>query len=167
MFTPSEIFDLAIRLEENGEAFYRANADIIADSAIQTLILRLAEDEKEHRECFEGFKRSCEALGLGSEMDSVSGQMLQDIIGKRAFSLDEVEVARVESEADLYRHAIEFEKDTIVFYEMIRGFLTDSAAIEQIDRIIDMEKSHVDQLSAQLRVIEKRGRTLKIPVTGH
>ena len=44
--------------------------------------------------------------------------------------------------------AIEFEKDTVLFYEMLRPFIGDPTVLDQLDEIIAEENDHVSKLQA-------------------
>jgi rubrerythrin len=148
MFTAGEIYDLAVRIEENGENFYRSHLDLAAGDSVRELLLHLAEDERAHREFFAGLKAAWQAEEGNSEeaLDELSGSMLKEILGRRTFSLDEVKLSRVRTQAEMLEHALEFERDTIVFYEMIRGFVTDPDALRRLDRIVEEERNHVTAL---------------------
>ena len=45
---------------------------------------------------------------------------------------------------------IEFEKDTILFYELLRSFIEEKANVELLDAIIEEEKSHIRLLEEVL-----------------
>jgi rubrerythrin len=44
---------------------------------------------------------------------------------------------------------VEFEKDTILFYEMLSGFIPAPEVLSQLQTIIAEEKRHITQLEAQ------------------
>jgi rubrerythrin len=43
---------------------------------------------------------------------------------------------------------IEFEKDTILFYQMLETFLQDEQTRKELEKIIDEEERHVESLRA-------------------
>jgi rubrerythrin len=47
---------------------------------------------------------------------------------------------------ELIHTSIEFEQDTILFFEMIRQFVTEEASMALIDTIIAEEKKHITTL---------------------
>ena len=55
IFTASDVLQFAIRLEEDGEIFYRAAADRSEKSEVKQLFNLLATEEAEHKKIFEGF----------------------------------------------------------------------------------------------------------------
>jgi rubrerythrin len=46
--------------------------------------------------------------------------------------------------------SIEFEKDTILFCQMLRSFIDDREVLNGLDKIIEEESRHVDELSLSL-----------------
>ena len=49
----SEIFQFAVRIEENGEKFYRDTAEKFGNDRFKELFLALADEEGKHKEIFE------------------------------------------------------------------------------------------------------------------
>jgi len=56
----------------------------------------------------------------------------------------------VENLKSLLELAIEFEKDTILFYQMLRSFIDDREVLNGLDNIVEEESRHVDELSLSL-----------------
>ncbi len=52
-FTAGDVLQFAIRLEENGESFYRKAAATADDKGVAELFSRLAEEEIKHKKIFE------------------------------------------------------------------------------------------------------------------
>ena len=151
MFTAKEIFDLAIRIEKNGEAFYRKAVAKTSNPSLADLLEWLADQEVKHGEWF---KEKGTHLKTGTEdadLEEMGSAILQEILGDQAFSLDEVDPSGIESVEKLLELAIEFEKDSIIFYEMIRSFIEDGATLESLEKIIQEEQQHVRLLEEFLQ----------------
>ena len=52
IFEAKEIFGFAIRIEENGEKFYRFAHDLVSDEETKKIFDYLAEEEIKHKEIF-------------------------------------------------------------------------------------------------------------------
>jgi len=76
-------------------------------------------------------------------LDEMGTSMLKDILGNQTFSLSDTGVSKIEGVEELVALAIEFEKDTILFYEMIGSFMTDEEARRELEEIIKEEERHV------------------------
>ena len=74
--------------------------------------------------------------------------ILQGILGDQTFSLKEADPADLKSEKDLLNLAIEFEKDTVIFYEMLTPLVTGSQALKGLEEIVQEEKHHIEMLQA-------------------
>lgn len=140
MFTAQELFDLAIRFEDNGERFYRKALAQVYDESVRELLQRLADDEVEHRSHFKQLKEALQ--DSTNPLEGAAGFMLQDIVGGRAFSLDEVDMAALRTEEQVIAMAIEFEEDVILFFEMLQNFLQDREALDGLEEILNEERQH-------------------------
>jgi rubrerythrin len=151
MFSATEVFDIAIQLEENGERLYRMAAEQVDDDALRQMLDWLAEEEVRHRARFVEMKRSTNILRVNEKWaDEASGAILQSVIGDRAFSLDDLDPRNLKNEAELMRIAIEFEEDGILFYEMIRSFVSEPVALLQLNAILDEERQHVEMFKKRM-----------------
>ena len=144
MFSADEIFDLAIRIERNGEKFYRDLISRLESTELKEALGWLAEEEMRHAQFFANLKqenKNRERTILGE--DGVDNMLLQDLLGDRVFSLDDLDLSSLSDLRSLLQQAIEFEKDTILFFEMIKPFVEEDAALEQLEAIIKEEHRHI------------------------
>ena len=68
------------------------------------------------------------------------------MLGDKNFSLKEVDFTSIENREDLVDVFIEFEKDSIIFYEVLKPFVEDPVAREFLQKIIGEEKRHIEHL---------------------
>ena len=150
MFTLSDIIDLAIRIEKNGEKTYRKAMDEVSDPILTSTLDRLAGDELEHEKWFTSFKARAEPTGIDPALEEMGNIMLQGILGEQAFSISGTDFSKIENVKDLLEKSIEFEMDTILFYEMIGAFIEDDDIVKSLTAIIDEENRHVRLLTEWL-----------------
>lgn len=147
--TTHDVVNFAIRIEENGERFYREAAEIIANQPVKELFERLAKEETAHRKTFE---RLLSGLGDYRPPETYEGEYLaylKDFIdGKAVFKDDQKipELAKASSIAAALDFAIQREMDSILYYQEIRMFVG-ARHSEAIDLIIDEERMHFALLS--------------------
>jgi rubrerythrin len=146
MFTLNEIIDLAIRIERNGKNIYRKAQDEVSDAALSSMLQRLADDEGEHEEWFSRLKEKIGTEAQDPQFEEMGRAILKSVLGDKAFSMSDADFRRIENVRSLLELSIEFEKDTIVFYEMISSFIEDSGVLRGLDKIIEEENRHVKQL---------------------
>jgi rubrerythrin len=146
MFSASEIFDLAIQIEENGERFYRQALAGLADQSLREMLFWLANEEAAHRDCFLKMKKSAPKSGSEDWAEQVSGAMLKSSMRDHLFSLDEVDLASSTDLNTLLATALELEQDSVMFYEIIASFVTKPHILTQLNAIIAEEQKHIETL---------------------
>jgi rubrerythrin len=150
MFTLSDIIDLAIRIENNGGKTYRKAMAEVSDPLLSSMLDRLARDELEHEKWFESLKTQIKPSEIDPSLDEMGKSMLQGVLGDQAFSITEADFSKTENVKALLEQSIEFEMDTIIFYEMIGAFVEDEDTLKTITTIIDEENRHVQLLNEWL-----------------
>jgi rubrerythrin len=73
-------------------------------------------------------------------------ELFNEMLGDKNFSLKDVDFATIEEIDDLIETFIEFEKDSIIFYEVLKPFVEDPVVREYLNKIIDEEKHHIELL---------------------
>ncbi|PID41120.1 MAG: hypothetical protein CR981_04665 [Proteobacteria bacterium] len=147
MFTIADIRDIAVQIERNGEKTYRLASRIAADPEVAELLSWMAEEEKKHGQWFENNIISDAPLTEEQrELEQMGRQLLQEMVAGQTFSLDEKELVGAGSLKEMLGLAKGFEKDTILFYEFLKGIVGDEQTEEQLDRIIAEEQKHFEYL---------------------
>ena len=72
--------------------------------------------------------------------------ILTGVLGDQSFSLKEADLSKIGNVKDLLQLAVEFEKDTVLFYEMIGSFIEDTETSEKLNEIIAEENRHIELL---------------------
>lgn len=143
MFTLGEIIDLAIRIETNGQKAYRKAQMQVTDPALSAMLGWLADEEAEHEKWFPRLKEYMRTDLEDPELEKMGKVVLQGVLGDHTFSIDEADFSKMEDLDSLLSLSVEFEKDTILFYEMLSAFIEEEQTLNRINRIIDEEKRHV------------------------
>ena len=150
MFTSTEIFDLAMRIEENGEAFFRGAVKKMSEPTLKSLFEWLAEQEVKHREWFSVKRDQAEMKIKPTDFEKAGSGILQDILGDQSFSLKEADLDHISSVREILDLAIEFERDTILFFEVILSLVVDAATEKELKEIIAEEKLHIELLREKI-----------------
>jgi rubrerythrin len=145
MFSSREIFDLAIQIEKNGETFYRDTLKKISNPSLRSLLQWLADQEVKHREWFAHKNEAVKTEADDIDLDEMT-TLLQSILGDQSFSLKETDPSNIDKVEDLLLLAIEFERDTILFYEMIGSLIDDAETAGKLKEIIGEENRHIQLL---------------------
>lgn len=151
MFTLADVRNIAVQIEQNGEATYRLAASQATDPQLHNMLLWMADEEKQHGERFSSIIVDKPLTAEQAELEAMGRSLLQDIVRSQTFSLEQQRLGAALNLEELLRQAIEFETDTIDFYEFLAGFLYDDEAIAQMQGIIEQERGHVQQLEQMMR----------------
>ena len=146
MFSTKEIIDLAIKLEKNGEAVYRSAIEKVSMPGLVPLLEWMADEEVKHADWFAQLKLNLETKNENPFVAEMSRELFSEMLGDKNFSLKEVDFSSIENINDLVEIFIEFEKDSIIFYEVLKPFVEDPVAREHLSKIIDEEESHIERL---------------------
>lgn len=146
MFSLGEIVDLAIQIENNGEKSYRKAQKEALNPDISSMLEWLANDEKDHKQWFKDMKNTIDENIEDPKLEEMGREILNSVLGEQAFSMADADFSEINNITALLELSIEFENDTILFYEMIKGFIDDGKVLSGIDKIINEEKKHVKRL---------------------
>ncbi len=127
MFSFSEIIDLAIQIEKNGEQTYLAAIDHIEDPGLKQLLEWVAKEEQHHAQWFADLKATVDIIDENESIQEMNETLVRDYLGDQTFSLKEVDFNLVKDSNELIRIFIEFEKDTILFYDILISFVPDES----------------------------------------
>jgi rubrerythrin len=144
MFSASEILDLAIQIEENGEHFYRQAMARFSDQSLREMLFWLAEQEKHHRDFFIKMKTSLNDESGKRWAEQLSGAILKTTVSDHLFSMDEVNLDSIQDVKALVQIALNLEQDTVMFYEIIASFVTEPKTLQQFKAIINEEQQHIE-----------------------
>lgn len=152
LLTGDEIIEIAARLEEKGEAFYSLAAKESTSAEVRGLFEDLAVQEQYHRRAFLQMGRDVVELALSPEQwdqfQAFTDALLQQsFFGKPEGALSQAAEAMDETVA--LQAALDFEKDTLLFFHELRDVVGGSQQ-QTVDRIIQEEKRHIQRLSDML-----------------
>jgi rubrerythrin len=106
----------------------------------------MADEEIKHANWFASLKDSIESTGVYLFVEEMSRELFNDLLGEKSFSHKDVDFSKLKNINELISVFIEFEKDTVIFYEVLVPFIEDAGTLETLDRIISEENNHIKQL---------------------
>lgn len=144
-----DVLEIAEKIERNGVKFYRRAAGLCSDDRISTLFVQLAQWEARHVELFGQMRERLTAEGRQPghvDPDRIDGIDAQALAGLAVFGIQpdpSRELTGSESRTDVLRMAIEKEKDSIVYYTGLKGFLAHQTDRQVVEEVIQEEMKHV------------------------
>jgi rubrerythrin len=147
-FNADEIFQFAIRIEENGEKFYGHATRITADDNAKKMFNDLAKEEINHRRIFEDLLSKMDKREPIESYPGEYSEYLRVFVDNTIFTdaaLDK-EISKVTDLPSALDFAIQRERDSLLYFHEIRRFVPKSHH-DLIDKIIDEERKHFSKLS--------------------
>ncbi len=149
-FSIREVVEMAISTEKSGEAFYQTASKLAREKSLEELFRYLAEEEGKHLQTFQGFY---DTLKEGPETTPYNWEeaklYLKALVDSRFFTRPDQAInlaKKAKSEREAINSAINFEKDTLLFfYEMLEVIKLGDRNL--VKKIIEEEKKHIRRLS--------------------
>ncbi len=157
-FNADEVFEMAEQIERNGAAFYRKAAQGAAGD-IAARLEELAAMEDDHERTFHEIRTDLAAEGKllrGFDPEGESARYLAAMVDGKVFDFDADPAGKLtgaETVEDILQTAIGLEKDSIVFYLVMKDSVPAGAGRDAIDRIIAEELGHIAMLSSELAAV--------------
>ena len=153
-FNADEMFEVAIRIEENGGRFYRKAASLQADRQNQEMLEKLASMEDHHKLTFETMKTHISESEKTATVFDPMGESVQYLVamadshgGEGSPSVAD-SLTGEETMEEIIDIAIGLEKESILFYLGLKDMVPPKYGQDKVDEIIREERKHVIQLSA-------------------
>ena len=139
----SDIFQFAIRMEENGEKFYNYAASIAKDPNIFGIFTKLASEEIKHRKLFaDMFSRIDTIMPKESYPGEYMAYLQSSIDGKVFSTTATKEMVEIKDVIAALDFAIGRELDSVLYYSEMKKYVTASAQ-DLLEQVIEEERKHV------------------------
>jgi len=145
-----KLFDIAIKMEIEGAAYYRDLAKKAPSIGFKNIFTMLAEDEDRHKATFEAMKANIDIPASTSDASVKAAQIFKEI-SKDDFLSEEGQLA-------LYEHALEIELKSIEFYSEQHELISDVKQKRALAKIIEEERRHYDLIDDIIVMVERPDR---------
>ncbi|MCL5123602.1 MAG: ferritin family protein [Deltaproteobacteria bacterium] len=151
--TPDDVFEMAIRIKENGRSFYQLAAKKMTDDpVIQKLFTDLADLEESQAECFRTIRSDLPGYFPEESVwdpEGLAKSYLEAAADTEVFTHDVTieRLKKVHTPLEALEVAIEFEKDSVHFLLGMKDMNSDPNYISEIGKLICEEMDHVRMLS--------------------
>lgn len=160
-FNAAEVFKIAIQIEENGKKFYEEGLKVISDPGVQALFKDLALQEVGHKERFQtllsqlpGDASSATVWDPDNELDQYLKMMADQHVFVTSDSL-KAQLAAVKDVVSALRLAMDFEKDSVLFFLTMEDAAETKKGQEFIRTLVKEEQEHLKRLTLELRRITR------------
>jgi len=150
-FSLNEVIELAIQIEKSGYEFYNTalKRSDLSKKAVE-LITHLRDEEIGHEAIFKNIRSNENLEKLGNTVEwQEAASYLKAISDSHIFSDPKASIKLATTSAneiEVIEYAIQFEKDTLLFFHSLHQKSSEPETKKVINKIIDEEISHVMQL---------------------
>lgn len=155
-FNADEILEIAVTIEQNGQAFYGRAAEIVKDEEVKKLLLDLVAWEASHEKVFKEMRDrlATEKPGLTRfDPDGESAKYLQAIADGKIFNMkamaDELS-DMTDNPLDILHTALSREKDSVIFFLAVKDMVPAALGRSRIHEIVEEEMSHIRYISDKI-----------------
>ena len=158
-FNADEIFEVAVKIEENGAAFYRKASSLQEDPANREFLEKLAGMEDGHQAAFQSMRKKISDMEKQSTVFDPQEELprylaaMADSHGGEGSPVIADSLTGEETMEQIIRTAIGLEKESILFYLGLKDLVPENMGKEKIDDIIKEERRHIIQLDGFLKRI--------------
>lgn len=154
LFNISEIYQIAIKIEENGELFYRGFADMFKANEIKyaneikSIFNYLADKEIKHKKTFEKFLSEIENYEPKESYPLEYFRYLKLYAANVIFDVKKFKpkISKINTVRAALDFGIDQEWNTILYYQEIKIYVPETHQ-NLIDKIISEERNHFIKLS--------------------
>ncbi len=153
-FNVNEVFEMAKQIERNGAEFYRKAAESVSGEN-KEILLKLAAFEDQHEKDFAMVQSNLSDKEKESSFfdpDEETKDYLKALADMRVFFEKGIDVSSMEN---ILKDAIVAEKDSILFYEVMKNIIPENLGKNKVDDIIKEEMRHIVILKSKLEEIKK------------
>ncbi|MFH2058729.1 MAG: ferritin family protein [Pseudomonadota bacterium] len=149
-FNANDIFEMAIKIEQNGAIFYRDAAQHLDKENQKSFLLELAAMEDAHELTFSSMQKELNEDAMASttfDPDDENALYLKALADTKVFFKKEEPDNTFKS---ILGCAIQAEKDSIAFYLGMKELIPKKSGQSKIDDIIKEEMKHIRLLADKL-----------------
>lgn len=164
LFNAGEIFDIAIQIERNGAAFYRAAAEVVSEPTARAELLELAKMEDGHEVIFGTLKKQITEAPEPpewSEDEKEAALYLESFASGNVFDMTipvSLQLSEKTALREILESALQRERDSIAFFAGIQTLVPVAQGAEKISTIILQEMGHVTLIGKRLAELNNASR---------
>ena len=132
------VFDFAMKMEEDGKAFYEKLATETSVHELKTIFSMLAAAEEEHLEAIAAMKKDTPPGTADSKVLEKTKNVFKGLLERKGT------LEMLKGDPDGYRHVIKIAMAGIKLYEEMAGKETNPAAAKILLMLADEERRHLE-----------------------
>jgi hypothetical protein len=143
-----DVFEYALKMEKDGESFYREIVSKTKNKGLQTILTMLADEEVKHYQAIESIKQNKYQMAETSVLNDA-----RNIFVKMKDTEEEFEPEQ--EQATLYEKAQEIEKKSQQFYQEKAGQTDKDDQKKLLERLAKEEQKHYFLLESIIEFVSR------------
>jgi rubrerythrin len=132
------VFDFALKMEEDGRAYYQKLAAETSVPEFKTIFAMLADAEQEHHDAIEAMKKGVPAEQVDSKVLAKVKNVFQNLLERKKT------LTSLKGDPDGFKHAIRIAEEGIKLYEEMAGKETKPVAVKVLLMLAEEERKHLE-----------------------
>ncbi|SRR6266571_2914036 len=132
------VFDFALKMEEDGRAYYQKLAAEATVSEFKTIFAMLADAEQEHHDAIAAMKKGVPAEQVNSKVLEKAKNVFQELLGRKQT------LTSLKRDPDGFKNAIRIAEEGIKLYEEMAGKETNPVAVKVLLILAAEERKHLE-----------------------
>ena len=160
IFNADEVYEMGVEIERNGKEFYEIAAENAESPDMKSFYKDLAGWEGKHISIFEELKSELpdkETENVVFDPDDQKHLYLKAAadthIFRKNLNISNI-VTGCKTPKDLLNIALQFEKDSVVFYNTMMTLVPEHLGKDKIERLMDEEISHIALLNERMKLFD-------------
>lgn len=148
-YNADEVFEMAIKIEKNGEKFYERAAEIATEPKAKDMLQRLKDMEASHQIIFKKLRAKLVDEAIEPIVFDPNGELskyLQAAADSHVFNVSQ-DLGKLLNEnstsSEIFDLAIQFEKDTIVYFLGLQDMVPEKLGKDSVAKLIQEERGHI------------------------
>ncbi len=144
-----EVIDFAVQIEQNGYKFYNETRGKFEDKDLKELFRFLGDEELKHENIFKNLAKEAGSFTPNEKYAGEYSAYVRDFLKIHALGNEKAlkeQTDAVKNTDDAVKMAMEFEKDSIVLFSMLKKYLGGKGE-ELVDAVIQEELSHIHKIN--------------------
>ena len=152
-----DIFEYAMKMEQDGRAYYLEHAEKASLPELKKILLELADDELKHYEIFKAMRDG--ETPAASDTTTTILQTVKNVF--QTLREQEQDFQFPENARDVWVHAREIERKSEEFYREKAQEVPDARQREVLERIAEEEHRHWVTMQSVIQFLDRPGQWLE------
>lgn len=147
-----DIFDFALKMELDGEKYYRDLAERVAYDDLKKVLIGLAEDEQRHYQIIESAQKQMKPIEADPSLSKIQNVF---VLNNKEFGPDNRElIAKLKDEQfDVYEEALAKEHESVELYKKLKEDAKRPEEVMIFAKLMHEEEKHVEVIENILEML--------------